>query len=117
MSQCGYWRLQIDRVRSRGLIAITRACTEWADRGLAQCNSWLCKAWYGGAKWLCLIFANLVSVVLQIPLYVVWMVCSIFFPGRRKNDMIKHVFVVMLENRSFDHMLGLSNITGTDAVT
>jgi len=31
--------------------------------------------------------------------------------------MIKHVFVVMLENRSFDHMLGLSNITGTDAVT
>lgn len=30
---------------------------------------------------------------------------------------IKHVFLLMLENRSFDHMLGYSNITGTDAVT
>jgi phospholipase C len=30
---------------------------------------------------------------------------------------IKNVFVLMLENRSFDHMLGFSGITGTDAVT
>ncbi|WP_286572353.1 alkaline phosphatase family protein [Variovorax gracilis] len=30
---------------------------------------------------------------------------------------IKHVFVLMLENRSFDHMLGFSGITGTDALT
>ena len=28
---------------------------------------------------------------------------------------IEHVFVLMLENRSFDHMLGYSGITGTDA--
>ncbi len=28
---------------------------------------------------------------------------------------VKHVFVLMLENRSFDHMLGFSGITGTDA--
>jgi phospholipase C len=28
---------------------------------------------------------------------------------------IEHVFVLMLENRSFDHMLGYSNIIGTDA--
>jgi len=33
------------------------------------------------------------------------------------QDRIKHVFVVMLENRSFDHMLGLSNIHGIDAVS
>src|SRR4051794_6717678 len=31
--------------------------------------------------------------------------------------MIKHVFVLMLENRSFDHMLGYSPIQGIDAVT
>jgi phospholipase C len=31
--------------------------------------------------------------------------------------MIKHVFVLMLENRSFDHMLGFAGLTGTDAVT
>ncbi len=30
---------------------------------------------------------------------------------------IKHVFVLMLENRSFDHMLGFSGISGTDAIT
>ncbi|HXA75921.1 MAG TPA: alkaline phosphatase family protein [Candidatus Acidoferrales bacterium] len=30
---------------------------------------------------------------------------------------IEHLFVLMLENRSFDHMLGFSGITGTDAVT
>ncbi|MGD0237082.1 MAG: alkaline phosphatase family protein [Syntrophorhabdales bacterium] len=31
--------------------------------------------------------------------------------------VIKHVFVLMLENRSFDHMLGFAGLTGTDAVT
>src|SRR5262249_14905173 len=30
---------------------------------------------------------------------------------------IKHVFVLMLENRSFDHLLGFSGLTGTDAQT
>jgi phospholipase C len=30
---------------------------------------------------------------------------------------IKHVFVLMLENRSFDHMLGVSSFSGLDAVT
>jgi phospholipase C len=30
---------------------------------------------------------------------------------------IEHVFVLMLENRSFDHMLGVSPFTGIDAVT
>jgi phospholipase C len=30
---------------------------------------------------------------------------------------VEHVFVLMLENRAFDHMLGFSGITGTDAVT
>ena len=30
---------------------------------------------------------------------------------------IKKVFVLMLENRSFDHMLGFAGLTGIDAVT
>src|SRR5690242_4410368 len=30
---------------------------------------------------------------------------------------IQHVFVLMLENRSFDHMLGFSGITGSDATS
>jgi phospholipase C len=34
-----------------------------------------------------------------------------------RESKIKHVFVLMLENRSFDHMLGFSGITGTDVAT
>ncbi len=30
---------------------------------------------------------------------------------------ITNIFVLVLENRAFDHMLGFSGITGTDAVT
>ena len=32
-------------------------------------------------------------------------------------NQIQHVFVLMLENRSFDHLLGFSGISGTDAVS
>ena len=34
-----------------------------------------------------------------------------------RGSLIKHVFVLMLENRSFDHMLGFSGIAGTEAAT
>lgn len=33
------------------------------------------------------------------------------------SSQIQHVFVLMLENRSFDHMLGFSGLTGTDPST
>ncbi|HEV8047816.1 MAG TPA: alkaline phosphatase family protein [Terriglobales bacterium] len=33
------------------------------------------------------------------------------------SGQIQHVFVLMLENRSFDYMLGFSGLTGTDAST
>jgi phospholipase C len=33
------------------------------------------------------------------------------------SSQIQHVFVLMLENRSFDHMLGFSGLTGIDAST
>jgi phospholipase C len=32
-------------------------------------------------------------------------------------DQIQHVFVLMFENHSFDHLLGFSGISGTDAAT
>lgn len=39
-------------------------------------------------------------------------------PGwTRVSQLIQHVFVLMLENRSLDHMLGFSGLTGTDAAT
>ena len=33
------------------------------------------------------------------------------------SSQTQHVFVLMLENRSFDHMLGFSGLTGTNAAT
>jgi phospholipase C len=33
------------------------------------------------------------------------------------SNQIQHVFVLMLENRSFDHLLGFSGLQGTDAAT
>jgi hypothetical protein len=39
------------------------------------------------------------------------------FGANSGSGGVRHVFVLMLENRSFDHMLGFSAITGTDAVT
>ncbi len=35
--------------------------------------------------------------------------------GECMANLIEHVFVLMLENRAFDHMLGFSGITGHDA--
>jgi phospholipase C len=42
---------------------------------------------------------------------------GVFTASGDASTPIKHVFVLMLENRSFDHMLGFSGITGIDAVT
>src|ERR1051326_4271668 len=33
------------------------------------------------------------------------------------SQPLRHIFVLMLENRSFDHMLGFSGLSGTDAET
>jgi hypothetical protein len=35
----------------------------------------------------------------------------------RQRGRIKHVFVLMLENRSYDHLLGFAKLSGTDAAT
>jgi phospholipase C len=41
-------------------------------------------------------------------------IASLFGRGTRAKPKIEHVFVLMMENRSFDHMLGFSGITGVD---
>jgi phospholipase C len=38
-------------------------------------------------------------------------------PVKSSLNKIEHIFVLMLENRSFDHMLGFSNLKGKDADT
>ena len=139
MSLCGYYKLQMDRTRSRWLISVTSACSSWADkgmqrseawaaRGIQQCHSGLCTAWYRVAnsvmqgcyvvaRLVCLLGVNLVNVFWLLITQLRWGVCRLVNPNKKKQDRIEHVFVLMLENRSFDHMLGLSNIQGIDAIS
>ena len=42
--------------------------------------------------------------------------CPELPPGSRPHPRIRHVIVLMLENRSFDHLLGYSRIHGVDGV-
>jgi phospholipase C len=94
---------------------------------------WVCKAWYWVAKWVCKAFAWVVKWTCTVFGWIFELVCvawdtarcallnfwrwlqSLFGRGgSRAKSPIEHVFVLMLENRSFDHMLGFSAITGVD---
>src|SRR5579859_5763546 len=105
MSLCGYRKLQADRARSRWLVGITFRITQWADNGIRRSNP-VSKAFYLIAKYACLSFANLVSMGWQFGTQVMWRLCMLTARNKAKPDRIQHVFVLMLENRSFDHMLG-----------
>jgi phospholipase C len=104
----------------------------WVCQGWYWVAKWVCKAWYWVAKWVCKAFAWVVKAVCTVLAWVLTLVCvawdtarcallalinalkSIFGkrePAKRKID---HVFFLMLENRSFDHMLGFSNLRGVD---
>ena len=93
---------------------------------------WVCKAWYWVAKWVCKAFAWVVKAVcvawgwvmelvcvawdwIRCALLSLWRLFSRLFGGRdRPRPAIEHVFVLMLENRSFDHMFGFSGLRGVD---
>lgn len=120
------------------------SCCDWAPcswfcDALVWISNWVCQAWYWVANWVCQAWTVIVKVVCTVFLFlirvacVVWSwisdwVCVAWVNGLclvrgilGNNDSlsgpIKHVFVLMLENRAFDHMLGLSAIDGTDATT
>lgn len=119
---------------------------EWVCKGWVWVSHWVCVAFVWIAKWVCKAWATIVEWVcvgwfwIVEALCVLWswvakLVCvawdtarclaiaageavaSLFGRRPRKKRRIKHVFVLMLENRSFDHMFGVSDIRGTDAVT
>ncbi len=55
------------------------------------------------------------SAVLQKPATIRWSNNSTW--TKFETSVIKHLFVLMMENRSFDHLLGFQGITGKDAQT
>lgn len=93
---------------------------------------WVCKAYYWVAKWVCKAFAWVVKTFCVAWSWGLKLVCkawdtlrclllailsgllALFSKGRRGPRKIDHVFVLMLENRSLDHVLGFSGITGVD---
>lgn len=141
MPQNILWKFHADRIRNRWLISVTRFCTVWANAGIQRSQIWAENArrdWRGPAlvgaaiiwiaqygvsaayflvKFLCLLFANVVNLIWIALIAIAWLPFLLLFPRKPAYGPIKHVFVVMLENRSFDHMFGLSNIEGNDAIT
>ena len=91
--------------------------------------NWVCQAWYWVAKWVCIAFTWIVIAVCVVFSWVFSLVCVAWdtfrcmllglarlfgrlFGDRVPTPKIEHVFVLMLENRSFDHMFGLSRLEG-----
>lgn len=96
---------------------------EWFCYGWYWVSSWVCIGWYWVAAAVCQAFAWIVKtvcVLFGIVAKIVcvatnWFVCLITALGRsvtgllsqtKATGKVEHVFVLMLENRSFDHMLG-----------
>ncbi len=117
MLLCGFRKLQADRARSRWLIGFTFRVTQWADDGVRLNSNFVSRTFYVVAKYFALLYANLLNGFWLIRTQFMWLSCRMVARNTAKPERIKHVFVLMLENRSFDHMLGFSQLQGVDALT
>ena len=103
----------------------------WVCQAWYWVANWVCQAWYWVAKWVCIAFTWVVIAVCVVFSWVLSLVCVAwdtarceivaltellgqFLGHRQPVPAIDHVFVLMLENRAFDHMFGFSGLTGTD---
>jgi phospholipase C len=96
----------------------------WICQAWYWVANWVCKAWYWVAEWVCLAFTYLVKLICTVWAWVAKLVCVLWTsascafrniadnPARNGDGRIKHVIVLMLENRAFDHLLGFSQIDG-----
>jgi phospholipase C len=108
--------------------------SSWVCRAWVWVSKWVCKAWYTVIEWLCVGWLWLVEAVCIVWSWVAKLVCiawdhtlcainaivaaiGAIFSRKRRQRRIRHVFVLMLENRSLDHMLGITQIRGRDAVS
>ncbi|HEX5661932.1 MAG TPA: alkaline phosphatase family protein, partial [Xanthomonadaceae bacterium] len=96
----------------------------WVCKGWSYLVEWFCVAWFWVMEAFCTVWswvAKLVCIAwdnIRCALVALGEVVASMAGRRpRRRRRIRHVFVLMLENRSFDHMLGVSDIAGTDAVT
>jgi phospholipase C len=107
----------------------------WVANWVCQAWYWVanlvCQAWYWVANVVCIVFSWIVVAVCVIFSWVFSLVCVAWdtarcmlvslarligrlFGDREPSLRIDHVFVLMLENRAFDHMFGFSRLKGVD---
>ena len=111
----------------------------WVCQGWYWVSNWVCQAWYWVANWVCQAWYWVANIVCVVVLWIINAVCvlwswitdwvcfawdtlrcgvfALFGGSTTPSGPIKHVFVLMLENRAFDHMLGFAGIQGTDAIS
>ncbi|HST67191.1 MAG TPA: alkaline phosphatase family protein [Mycobacteriales bacterium] len=109
------------------------ACDAWVWISHLVCVAWtwisniVCVVWTWISKWVCRIVYWIWTTVCRIVVSIIswfirrvltWIVtipCQLGDPAL--DPRIRHIFVLVLENRSFDHMLGATPIRGRDAET
>jgi phospholipase C len=109
--------------------------SHWVCVAFVWISSWVCKAWAYIVEWVCVAWFWVIEAFCTVWSWVAKLVCiawdkircalvalgevvaSLFGRRPRRRRRIRHVFVLMLENRSFDHMFGFSDIRGTDSIT
>ncbi|MEO8150900.1 MAG: alkaline phosphatase family protein [Bacteroidia bacterium] len=107
----------------------------WFCQAYFWVSKWVCLIWLWISKWVCKAFAwiivstcsSLGFLLKQTCIAWNFMICGlksiantvgeIFSVRKEALPKIEHVFVLMLENRSYDHVFGFSNITGLDSIT
>lgn len=106
----------------------------WICVGWTWFSKWVCIVSHWVAKWVCKAFAWIMKVVCSVTGFFfrlvctvwLWLKCSAIGAGQWVKDhfwredpkpLVTHVFHLMLENRSFDHLFGMSGLTGTDVKT
>ena len=110
----------------------------WVCQGWYWVANWVCKAYHWVANLVCQAYAWVVKAVCVVFSYFIVVVCVIsswvpravcvawgelkclilsIFGKKTRTAKVKHIFVLMLENRSFDHLLGFSGIRGRDAIS
>jgi phospholipase C len=103
----------------------------WVCQGYYWVANLVCQVWVWVAKWACIAFTWIVVAICVAVSWVLSLVCVAWdsfrcmlsavlrsfagiFGSRQPRPKIEHVFVLMLENRAFDHMFGFSGLTGID---
>ena len=103
----------------------------WGCQAFYWVANWVCQAWYWVANWVCIAFTWIVVAVCVVFSWVLSLVCVAWdtvwcmivdliqlfdqlFGDHTPAPRIDHVFVLMLENRAFDHMFGFSGLKGID---